>query len=245
MDGGKIPEIPNGTRENSSSTPTLSKEKSRGISPAFRSAIQRAKRSLGIDKPKFAESAKQKDNQDQERVNIGKLIARDKDVSRYGRRMIWSGYFSDYMGSSKEAPALAIQSQFRNPQDFAFRAVSGQELEAIVKGDGIGGPDYKGIANKEGTLFANDVRSGPLSMMDGRTYGGSDDRYMGGYIIVVSKDIVMAHSANAKGLEVVSKIPLEDLHAIFRINIKRPTFKTPDDVEKIYQIAEIVPQQKQ
>ena len=65
-------------------------------------------------------------------------------------------------------------------------------------------------------------------MFDGRTYGGNNDRYKGGYIVVVEKDIVASHGEPTNPsvddvYRVRRKIPLVDIHAIFRLDRVEPT----------------------
>lgn len=178
-----------------------------------------------------------------QRTDIGYLIKQEnKDVSHFTRRLLWLGSASEFMDDGRKLPATIIQQQLGN-ETFAFRGIGGKELESIVASDGIGGEGYRGTYITDGTLFAVDLAT-PLSMLDGKSYGGQDDRSNGGYVIAVRKDDVSSHADNPNATDVfkvVSKIPLEKLHAIFRVDRKQPTEEEPSFT---YAISEIVPKPK-
>ena len=183
-----------------------------------------------------------------QRIDIGHLIKQEnKDVSHFTRKPLWSGSASEFLDNGRETPATIIQQQLDASETFAFRAIGGKELQATVVSDGIGGEGYQGTNNTDSTLFAMDLKGAPLAMMDGRTYGGQDDRDKGGFIIVVRRNDILPHTDNSDTtgfLNVVTKIPLEKLYAIFRIDRKPPTYATPDDTSFTYDISKIVPKPK-
>lgn len=179
------------------------------------------------------------------RPDIGQQIKdAGKDVSRFTRKPLWNGSFSEFVDNIKKAPTDAIQQQLDPTETYAYRAIGGKELQGIITADGIGGEGYQGVNYKDGTLFALNLQGAPLSMMDGRNYGGQDDRSNNGYIIAVRKSDVLPHANNPDSeavLNVNTKIPLEKLHALFRVDRNQPTYKTPDDTQFTYQISQIVP----
>jgi len=176
--------------------------------------------------------------------NIGEIIMWDKDVLNYKRIPVWHGTYYDFTTENKVSPTKAIKDQLNTNLEFAYRAISGEELDTIVKGGGIGGQDYKGSVVEDGTLFDVNLNGAPLSMLDGRTYGGSGDRSLGGYLLVIDTGLVKSYSqesqVNDTVLKVTAKIPLEKLYALFRVEIKEPTLKTSDDIQKTYEISKIV-----
>lgn len=177
--------------------------------------------------------------------DIGNFIEKDKDVSHYERRLLWDGSALEYRDNNKDVPVQAILQRLSSPSKYGFRAVSGKELEAIIAGNGIGGQQYKGTVVHDGTLFSPDLGA-PLSMFDGRTYGGDDDRYKGGYIIAIEREVLTSHAESRTSAphlvyKVVQKIPLKGIHAIFRVDRSEPAYASADDTLYRYSISQIVP----
>jgi hypothetical protein len=179
----------------------------------------------------------------EEARSLGSLIIEsNKDVGRFSRKQLWKGNYHEFMADNKKMPISVIDGELNDGDSFAFRAVSGNEFENIIASDGIGGEDYKGTVITDGTLFALSLHA-PLAMMDGRSYGGEDDRNTGGYIIVVKKDDVITNSDSSPSMEVVKvekKIPLDKLHSVFRIDRKAPTYQTEEDMDYQYIISKII-----
>src|SRR5947209_3618114 len=107
MNDGKNPEIPNPSGENLNNNLSnqMSPKKHRGLSPALKRAMEKAQRSLRIIVSKPHDAANQEVTQNPQRMDIGKRIAKDKDVSHYTRRILWQGVESAFRDKGKETPA--------------------------------------------------------------------------------------------------------------------------------------------
>ncbi len=168
------------------------------------------------------------------------ILEANKDVRKFGRKPLWKGDTADFLENNKEIPISVITRELNGRNDLAFRAVSAKEFENIIIFNGIGGDNYKGTVVDDGTYFALEL-SAPLAMMDGRTYGGDDDRYRSGYLIVVKQDEVISCSNDASVqdvVKVVRKIPLDKLYAAFRIDREPPTY---ENIDYTYTISRIIP----